>query len=489
MALVLAIWGATDVRVRATVDPNDPGLHKTDFTVYTEAGAAFFDGRDPYSVTNLRGWGYLYPPLFAILVAPLHALHPQAQAMVWFALSVLMLWGCHRECVRIARVVMPEEPERVAFGPIPDWLGYAATLAIALPAMNCLQRGQVGVAKLYLLMLGFRLLIESRSAARSFLAGGILALPIVLKVTPLVPVSFALFVQLVAAWHTPRRAPALARAGACATGVAFGLIVCVFLLPAGLIGWRANLHHLATWRDKVAVHSESALHDDFAGDASSTRNQSFANAVHRFGNWADYYFAGGPYEEGPEQLREGGPGLLMDAPIVDALLVAARVAAGCLLLVVGYRMARAGDRLGQTAGFGLACVLTLIVAPIARGHYYVMLLPAVVFAGAWLLEARHPRLAVGFALAPVLLVVTHYAVLAAAGRVGLLGIGTTLWYAATCAALLRLGRSAPTPEESADRRLGNPPAAVFFVRVRAINPAVLGGASAGGHKSSTELSR
>ncbi len=259
MALAMAIWGATDVRLRAVVDPNDTGLHKTDFTVYTEAGAAFFDGRDPYAVTNLRGWGYLYPPLFAILVAPLHALHSEAQAMVWFALSVLMLWGCHRECVRIARVVMPDEPERsVFFGPLPDWLGWATTVAVTLPALNCLQRGQVGVAKMYLLMLGFRLLIEGRSAARSFLAGGILALPIVLKITPLVPVSFALFVQLVAAWHNPRRPVALGRAGACATGVAFGLIVCVFLLPAGLIGWRANLHHLDTWLDKVAIRGESS---------------------------------------------------------------------------------------------------------------------------------------------------------------------------------------------------------------------------------------
>jgi len=52
---VLAVWGWFDVRVRGTIDPNS-AIHKTDFTVYTEAGAAFFDGRDPYKVTNPRGW-------------------------------------------------------------------------------------------------------------------------------------------------------------------------------------------------------------------------------------------------------------------------------------------------------------------------------------------------------------------------------------------------------------------------------------------------
>src|SRR6202521_4504581 len=107
LALVLAIWGWTDVRLRGTLPPENLLIHKTDFTVFTEAGAAFFDGRDPYAVTNVRGWKYLYPPLFAMLVAPLHHLPTDAQVLVWFALSVLMGWGCYRECVRIGRAVLP----------------------------------------------------------------------------------------------------------------------------------------------------------------------------------------------------------------------------------------------------------------------------------------------------------------------------------------------------------------------------------------------
>lgn len=49
---ILLVWGFTDVRRRADLDPHNIGAHRTDFTVYTEAGAAFFDGRDPYAVTN-----------------------------------------------------------------------------------------------------------------------------------------------------------------------------------------------------------------------------------------------------------------------------------------------------------------------------------------------------------------------------------------------------------------------------------------------------
>ena len=59
------IWAYVDIAPRGQIDPFNLGRHKTDFTVYTEAGTAFFDGQDPYQVTNPRGWFYLYPPLFA----------------------------------------------------------------------------------------------------------------------------------------------------------------------------------------------------------------------------------------------------------------------------------------------------------------------------------------------------------------------------------------------------------------------------------------
>src|SRR5262245_44975356 len=95
LALAMAVWGWTDVRLRGQIHPDDLLWHKTDLTVYTEAGAAFFDGRDPYTVTNVRQWRYLYPPLFAILVSPLHGLDPEWQVLVWFVLSTLMCWGVY----------------------------------------------------------------------------------------------------------------------------------------------------------------------------------------------------------------------------------------------------------------------------------------------------------------------------------------------------------------------------------------------------------
>ncbi len=63
------IWCLVDVRRRGYASPEAPAEHKSDLTVYTESGAAFFDGRPPYAVCNPRGWTYVYPPLFAMLLA------------------------------------------------------------------------------------------------------------------------------------------------------------------------------------------------------------------------------------------------------------------------------------------------------------------------------------------------------------------------------------------------------------------------------------
>jgi len=161
LVIALAVWCALDVSRRARIDPARPHLHMTDLTVYTEAGLAFFDGREPYEVSNIRGWKYLYPPLFALLIAPLGHLPPVWQATVWFLVSALMVFGIYFECRRLVFSLAGSAREGTAFevrpqllvvnesktadldGAPPVKIGiYVAAGAAALfPALNCLQRG------------------------------------------------------------------------------------------------------------------------------------------------------------------------------------------------------------------------------------------------------------------------------------------------------------------------------------------------------------
>jgi hypothetical protein len=438
LVVTMIVWGATDVRSRGRVDPSNPVVHRTDFTVYTEAGAAFFDGRDPYRVTNPRGWGYLYPPLFAMFVAPLHAFGTQTQVVVWFAISVFLVWGCYRESVRIARAVMPGEPDRGSFGPLPGWIGCSALMAAALPALNCLQRGQVEVLKLYLLLLGFRILVGSPSARRALAAGAVFAAPIVLKITPLIVVGTVSLGQAIAGIRERRGVGALRPVAAGAAGTLFGLVVGVFLLPAALLGWSANLHHLDSWFQTVAKNAERSTVREW-GDSYSIRNQSLTNAVCRFGNWAHYCCAAGPPDSGGPPNAEGKRGLIMESPAVGSALRGVCLVEGGLLLWAVWRIAGSKNPLNLAATFGMACASTLVVAPIARGHYYVLMLPAVMFTIPWLDAHGHRRLAIGMALAPPLLATAHYLQMTVAGRVGLLGIGTAIWFTVGTLAMIRLG--------------------------------------------------
>lgn len=443
LAVALAVWCAVDVSRRARVDPAHPGLHMTDVTVYTEAGKAFFDGRQPYEVANLRGWKYLYPPLFALLMAPLAKLATPWQASVWFAVSALMCFGCYFECRRLMEwcrtPALPDvagSESDLGAGALPLWFPIAAGTAAILPTLNCLQRGQMGVALLYFLLLGFRLVFSGRTAGAWVAGGAVLSLPVALKLTPLLPAGAALFVAFVAAldgrgirqhrWRLSR--PVWSSGGFLSGGV-----VCLLLFPASVIGWNDNLRHLATWYEKVATKVNDVRSEDFGGDVDSPRNQSLSNGVYRLGNWVAYEFAGGPYDFMTGKAHGAMP---MDAPLVSRGLLAVRVLGLLALLGAAIRAGRSGDRRLWGVAFGLAAAATLVVSPVARGHYFMFLLPAALFLPRWLIETGKRRAAFYAAVVPAALVAAHYVLLDYAGRIGVLGIGTAVWYFAACGRVL-----------------------------------------------------
>ena len=273
LLVTFAVWGAVDVLPRGGINPQRIQEHRTDFTVYTEAGAAFFDGRDPYQVTNPRGWRYLYPPLFAIVVSPLHALPSTGQVCVWFVLSVAMAFGCYVEMRRSVSLLnrlslFGEDHARLL-----PWIGIAALLAVMLPTLNCLQRGQVEVLKLYLLLLGFRLALAGNGVRQWCLAGVVFALASILKLTPLLPVACLILYDGVLGLTGRSRRLAWQRAGSLSAGVGAGLLVFALLLPASILGWNANLRHLGTWFSGVVTKVIDVRTTDFGEDVRTVRNR------------------------------------------------------------------------------------------------------------------------------------------------------------------------------------------------------------------------
>ncbi len=529
----VVLWGFADIRLRGLPWPDRPLEHKTDFTVYTAAGRAFFTGENPYEVSNPRGWKYLYPPLFALLVAPLSLLAMPEQCLVWYFISVLFCWGCYREAGRLLRGVQTKIAN-LGSNISPQWgsfLGSLAFLAALFPTLNCLQRGQVGILKLYLLLLGVRLVWQSAGwVGRSF-GGVILAGAIVLKLTPALAVGMVLWSQLASVFsqwrqrwkvgrlaggpgvapkkithsphfvyihtrnfdiHTqkgpllqsnpissdclseglpqgpsqpvPLRAKSAFRCfAATALGVAVGLGLFFFLLPGAILGWQKNLEHLTYWASRVlplagegfpvekSVPSGSHQPSEqplLPANYRTVRNQSLANGMFRLAALVDHLVFGGP-EDRSLDYQASAP-TRIDTPVFQAVQKAVRALLGVLLLLAGARLGASGSRSDQAAAFGLGCVGMLVISPVSWGHYFMLLVPGVLFVPLWLVEQGRSRAAFWLAVVPALLSAIHYAFLNIVGRMGLLGLGTGGWLLAACILVLRISLCSTAPAAAPD---------------------------------------
>ena len=108
-----------------------------------------------------------------------------------------------------------------------------------------------------------------------------------------------------------------------------------------------------------------------------------------------------------------------------------------------------GSRLNLALGFGLACVAMLVVSPVARGHYFMLLAPATFFMPLWLLLRGRPRSAKAMGVVLPVLSISHYVLLPFAGRIGLLGLGTAAWL---IAAMVIVVFTSPTPSADSAAR-------------------------------------
>jgi hypothetical protein len=104
----------------------------------------------------------------------------------------------------------------------------------------------------------------------------------------------------------------------------------------------------------------------------------------------------------------------------------------CLLLLGLCVQAAAlgwnGRPLALALGFGQAAALSLIVSPVSRGHYFVMLLPVLLVAPLWLSERGRPRAANWAVWLPAGMTILHYALLNTVGRIGWYGLAIAGWY-------------------------------------------------------------
>jgi len=183
--------------------------------------------------------------------------------------------------------------------------------------------------------------------------------------------------------------------------------------------------------NRVVANDNVGAANDF--NFKSKRNQSLDNGVRRLGNLLAYTWADGPDDQLVDRPNMPQTAMPMETPAVDR---------GIKLVVLGFLLGLAALVLRTAwqssltpwpAVFGLGCLATLIVSPLSWGHHYVMAVPAMLFVPALLLRQGNQRAATILAGSAALLCIVHYVALEVAGRIGLLGIGMSVWTAAAIA--------------------------------------------------------
>jgi hypothetical protein len=278
--------------------------------------------------------------------------------------------------------------------------------------------------------LGVRWILTSATGLSAMMGGSVLAGAIILKLSPALPATALIggLVFLALRKRDQSSATMLKRALTAAFGLIAGLVVGIWILPASIVGWERNLTYLETWRRDVFARTNELNRDPFAGDSHSTKNQSPMNAFWLLGNsLLRVDIVESPTHPNPENSDP------MEQPLGKQVLFGVRVvsilATGIALLAILWR----GNANALLVAFAVANAATLLVVPIARGHYFMAIWPAAVWVPRWLMQSMPLQTKFRFGLGwlsqiPPALLLIHYLFERYVGAWGVLGVGIWMWY-------------------------------------------------------------
>lgn len=346
---VLVIFGVL-VEMRSALQRTRKG----DLDVFLRAAWAIRANGNLYTVTDDNGFHYHYPPLLAILLAPLA--DPPAGAertgMLAYPLSVAICYILNLLCLFFAVHRLAGALERRSAGRFPltwpsgsrGWwaLRMVPILACVIPIGHTLMRGQVNLL-LLALFAGF---LADLLDGRRFRAGLWLAGAICVKIIP----AYLLLLPL---WR---------RDGRCLAGCAAGLIIGLALIPLLALG---PTRTIGCYRDMtqtvllpgVGAGSDASRAEELT-DQTATEGQSILTALH---NTLHPRFATRPHKASPTVRAIS---LLLGGLLTVATLWAA-----------GWR--RRGQGVDVVLFFGLLVLDMLLISPVCHLHYFSLLLPLV----------------------------------------------------------------------------------------------------------------
>lgn len=281
--------------------------------------------------------GFPTPPLMLLILMPFHALGAVAGSAAWFlfkfTLMIASLW-----------IVL-----NVSRGRGPPWPKWAMVLAVALiarPLIGDLTHGNVNILILSLIALA----LHSDARGRQVLAGTLIGLAAVIKVTPLL---FLLYL----AWK---------RQGRALSAAVVAMPVFLWLLPGLILGFEFNARMVLAWADQMIA---PLLSDQTGIQHFGYHNQSLSALLHRL--LGDVVAIGTGGRAGPEPVQINL--LDLDSQSIGRiyLLLSSLLVGIVLFWTRGSR--RRDSRLEQLGGYALVCLAMLLISPRSWKHHYVTL--------------------------------------------------------------------------------------------------------------------
>ena len=327
---------------------------KGDLNVFLRAGWAVRADADLYAVTDDNGFHYHYPPLLAILAAPLAdapagadrtGMLPYAVSVaVCYLLNLLFLaFAVHRLARALEKTTAGRFSLRWPIGSRGWWaLRMTPMLACLIPIGHTLSRGQVNLL-LLALFAGF---LADLLDGQHFRAGMWLSGAICVKIIPV-------YLLLLPLWR---------RDGRCLAGCAAGLVLGLVVIPGVYLG---PTRTVACYREMTRTVLLPGLGggDDGSRAAeltnqTATEGQSILIALH---NSLHYDLATRPHKASPE-LR------YISYALGGLLTLTA-------LTAFGWR--RRDDGVDIVLFFGMLVLNMLMISPVCHLHYYSLALPLV----------------------------------------------------------------------------------------------------------------
>jgi alpha-1,2-mannosyltransferase len=217
----------------------------SDFMTYRAVGWAVLTGSDIYEVRNSRGWPYVYPPPFAILMTPFAKASAFAGSIVWYLLSVILVVSSVQMCVMMVRVLGP-------FGRNPFWLYVLSFAMVLFWVAQAAVEGQATILVWWLMAVA----LYRSQRGRDISGGTALACAGLIKVFPLALLAYF-------AWKRRWRL---------VMATISALMVGGIVLPALVYGWQQNLTY---WQEWVAVATQPSLGVEVLRPQSKVDNRVF----------------------------------------------------------------------------------------------------------------------------------------------------------------------------------------------------------------------